>query len=289
MDLIKIRKSFLSNVTLDTKVDGHHTEVHINESSVGFLVNISGQSSLVISSTIVPPLSHVTRSVSSCASEEKTGLNFKFHYVFLNEAITMVFYVMSFFCFAATLLPSYVILAQTTNSGSSVWIFIAMLAISLVMQTLCWVFVVAVLQLVAQVGSRQTGTPWSNAFYAVFLTANFALQNWSCMRIFHGSSTYNFLIWVLGGKFKGQALVFPRSALEYSFITFENKAIIFNANLNGHYVVYNNFKLGPSRVYGVTHDGCYVANALLNGEERGPWRSYVGTYGLDGAWEQHWE
>jgi len=48
--------------------------------------------------------------------------------------------------------------------------------------------------------------------------------------------------------------------------------------------VFNDLKLGPSKVSGVVHDGTYIANALITpaNEESGPWRSFVATYDASG-------
>lgn len=70
-----------------------------------------------------------------------------------------------------------------------------------------------------------------------------------------------------------------------SLLLLTRETIISNADVNGHFVVFNDINLGPSYISGVVHDGVNIANALVtaNKESDPPWRGFVATYNTSGV------
>ena len=124
----------------------------------------------------------------------------------------------------------------------------------------------------------RSDSSWNKAMYKLCVTMSYNYQTYSILRALHGSQAYNFIIRILGSKFKGQAILYDqRQMYEHPHIIISDKTIIDSAHIAGHYVVYNELHLGPCKMSGILHKGTYATNALIVAKDSGPYRSFVGS------------
>ena len=62
LDLVRLRQSFVSNISFEITRDGAYHQLSIEQSSVGHTVHLAGKD-LKVSRTVVPSLTRVTRSI----------------------------------------------------------------------------------------------------------------------------------------------------------------------------------------------------------------------------------
>lgn len=281
MDLVKLRKSFVSLASFSLEGGGRYGSAIINNSSLGFLVNVSAAiDQVVIDQSIIPPFTQVTRSMRNEAQGQNlsaSSSSLARALIFELQASGLYIFVFGLFVIG-TLVPSYELYQAVSCSENTLLSQVIALAAALLLHTSLWTILLGIVQHVAQIGARQNRRPWNRALYVVYLTMQFAHQKFSLVRVFHGSSSFNLVVRALGGRFLGRAILFPRNAYEYSFIEFGDRAIVSNADVNGHYFVNGEMVLGPSRLSGVIHDGCYTTNAAIEDGESGPWRMFIGNY-----------
>jgi len=275
VDLVSVRRSFISTLSFDIQNEGMYHQLNITQSSVGWGGHLVANS-LKISGTVVPPLTRVTRSImkykhdnlyaSSCLSMMKEEILLTFGY---------------FVCFGlifGTLLPSYELWVNVFGDPDSIWIAVPALVLSITLQTISMTVILVVLQALALLFSEESSKPWSVTLYKLLHNFSYIYQTYSLLSAILGSPVYNCLLKLLGVKINGQTLLIQTRIYEFSKITFFDKAIVDSDLITGHYAVYDNITIGPSMVGGVSCGGNYIANALCNNSESGPMRAFVGTY-----------
>jgi hypothetical protein len=280
VDLLKIRNSFISGATFGTKSNGKYFKIEVNESSIGLLVHV-GPGDITLSKAVVPPFTHVMKSIINETSDERMSDQSMLK-IFGHELVLGVGYLISMVAFFYTLIPSYELWTNVFDPVT-VWEAIPAFATSLILQTICWTLLLAGVQYVALFRSKEKKAPWSDIIYLIYGTMTFAHQSYSMLTALLGSPTYNFIVKCLGGDIEGQAILFPFRMYEYSLLKFSDKTIIdASSQIVAHYALYDNIIIGPCDVGGVIHQGTIAANALITAEESGPFRGYVGTYYDDG-------
>lgn len=282
VDLVTVRESFISAASFSVKKSNQgktsYHQVSLKNSSVGLLAHI-GPGDLHISDTTIPSLTHVTKNITNPYATDEARKSVALCSYLMDDFVMNMGYVLSLSLFFTTLLPSYELWANVIDPVS-IWVAILALVSALVLQTLVWTMVLAVVQYVAlfKSGQEEQPKPWSKIVYMIYATMAFAHQNYSLVSIFYGSSVYNLIVRILGSRFEGQALLFPHRFYEYLLITFADKTIADSIQLNGHYAVYDDIFVGRTKLSGTSHEGAYIANALITTSECGSLRSFVGTY-----------
>ena len=209
MDLVKVRKSFISAVSFATEDKGRYHNIEIEESSVGFFAHV-GPADLKIRKSVITPLTRVTTSIIGRGADERMKYFAMQGKIMRNEAVAFLLYALSFVLFAFTLVPPFEVYTLILgNAGSSILFVAPALVAALIFQCMIWTLVLAMIKYVTYIGSRSNGKPWNDPLYTIFINVNFAQREWSCIRIFHGSPTYNFIVRILGGKFEGRAILLP--------------------------------------------------------------------------------
>lgn len=276
MDLVKIRKSFVSNASFSSCRGGRSYQISIIESSIGLGANVGPACDIAINRAIVSPLVHVENSL---LGENVPGSYIGSHRQLWDE---ILFTGLCFILLGAvftSLIPSFELWVNIAQPNS-VWTIVLALVCIFVVQTATWIALLRAMEFVALTLSREdkTAPRWS-LIYRIYLSVGFIHQELSFVHLLYGSSAYNFVMRILGSKFEGQALLFPQRFYDYSFLKFSNKAIVDLAGVTGHYGVNEHVTIGPCEVAGVVHPANYVANASLAGQQdTGPMRSFVGTY-----------
>jgi len=286
LDLLKIRKSFVSVCSFATKGNGKYNKIEIKNSSIGYSVHIvASQENLVIENVVVAPHTTINSSLMGKETDAMILEHSSSGRILFHEAVTLLLYLLSFGLFVLTLVPSYEVFNKIVviESHWSVTLVIPGLAAALILQTMAWAIVLASIQYVAMYGSEIEGRPWNESIYAMYHISIYAFETWSCWEIFQGSPAFNFIVRLLGGTFEGCAILMPSRLYELTLLTFADKTVISNAHLSGHYVVYSKISLGPTRVSGVVHDGAYITNAIVPEEGVGPCRAIVANHDFEGT------
>jgi acyl-CoA synthetase (AMP-forming)/AMP-acid ligase II len=287
VDLIKVKNSFISVATFTTKTNKEYHQTTIENSSIGLQVHVSaGGSNLKITQSIVPPMTHVTGSITQDQPDPRV-FDFTSMELIIQEALMTLGYVLSFGLLFCTLIPSYELWMNVFGNPSSIWIAVPALASSLALQTVSWTMTFACFQSIALIKTAhdstrtRTGRPLSKTLYSLYGTMAFAYQNYSFMNAFLGSPAFNVIMRCLGVNIEGRALMFPHRLYEYSYITVAEKTIIDGSQITGHYAVYGDVVVGPCKVSGVMHEGSYAANARIVAKESEHLRVFIGTFEQD--------
>ena len=275
IDLIEVKESFVSAATFESKRDSQYFNTKIERSSVGLLAHIGPAPNLVVSNSVISPLSVVTESITQTISDSRM-IESSMLDILLHELKLLIGYVMCFVLFFCTLLPSFELWMIVFNNSQSIWKALYTLACALTLQTLVWTAMLALFQFIALALSKD-GSPWSKTIFQLYGTIAFCHQQYSMIKICLGSPLHNFLLKFLGVKIDGHALVMPQRMYEYSLLSFGDKTIIDSAQICGHYAVYNEITVGPCRITGTMHPGCCAANAEISFSEVGPLRAFVGN------------
>jgi len=279
LDLIHIENSFISVATFSIKGnDGCYERTTVKNSSVGYLVHVTpGSKELNITNAIVPPMTHVTDSIKQETLDRRL-INLSVWDIMKEETLVILLYVISFGLLFCTLIPSYELWIYVFDNPQSISMAVPALATSIALQTLSWTVMFAGFQYITLIGSRSTHAPYSNIMYSVYVTMAFVYQTYSFVNTLLGSPAYSVIMQLLGVKIEGRALLYPHRFYEHPYISITDKTVVDGAYISGHYAVYSEIYLGPSKVSGVMHEWSYAANALVVAKESDPWRANVGSY-----------
>ncbi len=278
IDLIKVKNSFISVATFNTKSHNQYHQTTITDSSIGLLVDMSPKSDMNITNSIVPPMTHLTSSISQDKQDPRV-FNFTSTQLFVQEILMSFGYLVSFGLLFCTLVPSYELWMNVFGNPSSIWMAVPALACSLLLQTIVWTLVFACFQHIALIKSQDSAIrPFSKTLYSLYGTMAFAYQNYSFVNAFLGSPAFNIILKILGVTIEGRALLYPHRMYEYSHIAVADRTIIDGSQITGHYVIYGDVVLGPCKVSGIMHEGSYAANAFIVSDESEHMRAFVGNY-----------
>jgi hypothetical protein len=157
------------------------------------------------------------------------------------------------------------------------WCVMFFLAGAIGIQSTLWMIFLLVFQVVTYIGvSEDQPIPWSSAMYSVYLSSSAQFQTWSAVTILWGTQLFNDVARLFGASIEGRTLYFGNRMYDGPFLTVSNRTVSDGTQLSGHSIVYEQVKLGPTRVAGLLHEGTLViANARTTTKETGPWRPAV--------------
>ncbi len=273
VDLVKIRESFVSNALFAVKDKCTYRLVSINKSSIGYRAHL-GPGDLSISNTVVPPKARVTANMS----RESSGEVFSTLKIIKQEVSVVLIYAISIGAIFFSLIPSYELWMTVFGNPAHIWVAIPALACALVTQSLSWMAILYIVQLIALFRSEKESKPWSVSFYMVYVTMAFAFQEYSFVTILLGSSAYNMMATLLGARIHERTLLLPQEMYDFPYIRTERGTIIDSAHVSGHYAVYEDVVIGPSLLSGVVNSDVFVANARIISKETEHLRVVVGTF-----------
>jgi hypothetical protein len=174
-----------------------------------------------------------------------------------------------------SMVPSYE-LWMNVIQPASVWIAVPTLAMLLAIQSIAWLVLLYVLSLAGLGGTSFKGRskPWNEAFYCVYHSYNWCVQNFTMMSVLWGTPLFGFVLHLLGANVEGRFLYFGNTLFEIPYLSVADRTVSDGAKLVGHYAVYSNVTLGPVRVSGILHENTLaMANSTVSGrKESGPWR-----------------
>jgi hypothetical protein len=271
-DLVSIKRSFVSVAFLNTKWNGEYTRTDIKESSIGWGVRLGA--SVELARTVVPPMRYVTEStVRETADERYSNLSF-LSQLWL-EGLLLLLYLASFSMVLLSMVPSYE-LWMNVIQPASVWIAVPTLAMLLAAQTIAWLVLLYVLSLAGLGGRSFQGRskPWNAAFYVVYHSYNWCVQNFTMMSVLWGTPLFGFFLNLLGANVEGRFLFFGTTLFDIPYLSVADRTVSDGARLFGHYAVFSNITLGPVRVSGILHENTLaMANSTVSvRQESGPWR-----------------
>jgi len=287
VDLVRVRRSFISEMYFGVQNEGIYHRINIIQSSVGYGVHLAANS-LEILGTVVPPFTRVTRSAVNDKDDNiSSSSSLKIGQLMKLEIPLTFGYVLYVGLIFGTMLPSYEVWVNVFGDPDSIWIAVPALACSLTLHTISMTVIFAIFQAVALAFSKSSSKPWSATLHQLLLTFSYNYQTYSVLSVILGSPVYNCLLRMLGVKIDGRALLFPSRIHEFSMINFSDKAIIDSDHISGHYAVYDDITIGACRVGGISCGRNYFANALSIHAENGPMRAFVGTYPSSGKENRH--
>jgi hypothetical protein len=276
VDLVRLRQSFVSNISFELTRDGTYHQLSIEQSSVGHTAHLAGKK-LKLSRTVVPSLTRVTRSIMK-RNEDKRSPDSNILYVIWQETLMTIGYIIYFGILFGTLIPPYELWVHVFGDPVSIWIAVPALASALALQTISWTIVLAVSERVALPHSKTNSIHWSSVIYGIYQNITFNFQMYSFLVVTLGSPLYNHIVRILGGKVEGQAILLSSRIYEFSKMIFAENTIVDSSHITGHYAVYGDVTIGHCKVSGILHQGTYAANALITSSVSGPMRAFVGTY-----------
>jgi acyl-CoA synthetase (AMP-forming)/AMP-acid ligase II/acyl carrier protein len=271
-DLISIKRSFVSTAFFNTELNGEYKRIDVKESSIGFGVRVGA--SVELTRTVVPPLRYVTESTVRETADERYSSQ-SFLSLLWSEGIVLLLYLVSFSMVLISMVPSYE-LWMTVIQPASVWSAVPTLAMLLAVQTIAWLVLLYVLSLAGLGGTSFKGRskPWNEAFYGVYHSYNWCVQNFTMMSVLWGTPLFGFVLNLLGANVEGRFLFFGTTLFEIPYLSVADRTVSDGAKLLGHYAVFSNVTLGPVRASGILHENTLaVANSTVSGcRESGPWR-----------------
>ncbi|CAB9504037.1 Putative fatty-acid--CoA ligase FadD21 [Seminavis robusta] len=272
MDLIHVRRSFVAGVSFDVRKYGAYYPTHIHDSSIGESAHVNA--GLVISNAVIPPVSVVSArtQLQDFAKSDQTLPDFSWS----KELVVTLVYIMVVMCFKTSVYAGYRYWAFFDKQVPG-WCVVFFLAGSITIQATCWMLFILVLQYVTFFGvSEDQPNPWSPAIYAVYLSSSAQFQTWSAVTILWGTQLFNDVARLFGSTIDGRALYFGNRMYDGPFLTVSNRTVSDGSQLCGHSIVYEQVKLGPTKVAGLVHEGTLViANASITSKHSGPWRPVV--------------
>ena len=276
VDLVRLRQSFVADISCEITHDGIYHQLSIEQSSVGRTAHLAGKD-LKVSKTVVASHSRVTRSIMKRNEDTRLPDSNILHVIW--QEILMTFgYITYFGILFGTLIPSYELWVHVFGDPVSIWIAVPALASALALQTISLTIVLAVLERVALPHSETNSIHRSSVIYGIYQNIVYDINTFSFLVVALGSPLYNHIVRILGGKFEGQAILLPSRIYEFSQMIFAEKTIVDSSHIQGHYAVYGDVTIGHCKVSGILHEGTFAANALITNSVSGPVRAFVGTY-----------
>jgi hypothetical protein len=218
---------------------------------------------------------YVTESTVRETADERYSTQSVFLSQLWLEGILLLLYCVLCLMILLSLVPSYE-LWMNVIQPASVWIAVPTFAMLLAAQSISSLLCLYVVSLAGLGGRSFKGRskPWNNAFYKVYHSYNWIVQNFSMMSVLWGTPLFGFVLKLLGANVEGRFLFLGSYLLEIPYLSVADRTVSDGAKLTGHSVVYSNITLGPVRVSGILHENTLaMANSTASGrKESGPWR-----------------
>ena len=92
----------------------------------------------------------------------------------------------------------------------------------------------------------------------------------------YGTVFVTYFFRFMGAQVDGALWYFGNAIYDFHKLHFEDKAIVDDAHVSGHYVVYGTVTLKDTTLGGIVHPGAYCpAGSTLKDPESGPWKVYL--------------
>jgi len=275
-DLIKIRNSFVSRCALKTKSNNCYHLINIENSSVGYMVEVLPKNDLTIAGAVVPPLSKVSESIvhqkiSDLQINQVTMLDMMKHEIFLSSL-----YVLALSLLICTLIPPYELWMVVFGNPNSISVAVFALACAMIVHTLVWTILIIFILKITFLNATESGKLTNTKLYMVQHSMISTYQHFSCLLFLQGSPAFNMILSLLGVQFKGRAILNHHTMYEFPLVKVADKTVSESSHVAGHYVVYDEIHIGPSYISGTLREFAYVANANVTSDEVAPLRAHVG-------------
>lgn len=268
-DLVKVRKSVVSQVTFDLEKSGQLHETALIESSMGLGSHVDAGT--CVSKKIIPPMTYIRESTFQEQLDDRATLLSTGEIIQKNVVVSMLYGLMFGVVFGS-LIPTYelwmeVIRPEPINEA------VPVLALSLAIQTLVWSFIPPSLEWAANGRPPRAERVKAQPVFVVYQTFTGAFETLSFLWTCQGTPFFNVMAQFMGSKVEGRLLHFGGMTDDWSFITYADRTIIDSAGLAGHAAVYEEVEKGPTRVSGVIYPGSWVTvGADINSAETDPMR-----------------
>lgn len=257
VDLISVKRSFVSAATFDVMQTGKAEPITIQDSSVGHSTYFAGGTA--VRHTEIIPFSRVTEDVLGDAKkwESQKSLPTISGRLLVDLAVIPVVVMMT-----VSLIPTYEFV-QSDLLGSLVPALgfpVLQVALGLFVHGLTWYFVCVLLHRAVYLGSRNGkgghSAPWSNALFAVYMQLMCEFWELSFFAISWGTPFVNAALVGLGVEINdGPVWYFGRRFYDAPMIVVNGRTIVDSSWVNGHFVVNGKIEFGKCVISGVLHEG----------------------------------
>ncbi|CAB9530365.1 Putative fatty-acid--CoA ligase FadD21 [Seminavis robusta] len=268
VDLVKVKRSVVSKVAFEAESDNLFLQTVIEDSSIGY--NTVVGPGVKCRNAIIPPARYITENVTKNENAKDVPLVEDL----VRSLQVDILYILLWALLTIGMFPTYELVTNVSPGlAYTPLLFLAACALFLVSS----LAVLKVIQLATYGMSNQRREPWSVPLYAVYVTANWALQTWSVLPVLWGTPWFNICWRFLGARFQGEGHVLYMGEEFYDapYLTFRKNTILDGSHVSGHYVVYNCVTLGNCEATGVISPFSYMAAASSAGlKETGETRHF---------------
>jgi hypothetical protein len=260
VDLISVKRSFLSVTHFDVEQDGERRTIEVVDSSCGYDVVMFGGTK--VTGAQVAPLSLLDRPVKGNLPPLHGNVD--------RDLGSLALFAIGF----VSLIPAYELFG--VEFPNIVGFSILKIAGVFAVQTSVWLALFACLQHLVIVRNSDDGQ-WkatSYLLYSIYLTTSYYwIHKWSLFHLVWGTPFQNLYYTILGAKLTGHCILFSSNVYDFPVLSIEN-AVVDHCNISGHSVAAGNLEIGPTTVTGVFHERSVIlAHTDLTGNtETGPYR-----------------
>jgi hypothetical protein len=266
VDFLQIRNSFVSAGVSFEIGEG---KTKIIDSSIGYSVQVAP--GVEVRRSAVQPFGEVNESL--CDHNLKNQIQVSSSVAALKELFMLLTVGISI----SSLIPSFEFFLYAALH-SSLGVAAVGLAGTVVIQCVVWTILLRLLQSLVLLNNRDA--LYFQPMYAVFLIFySWVLSTYSHWFALWGTPFFTLLMRFMGAEVKGELLYYGRELHDFPHLIFDDKTIIDECQLTGHYQVGHDLTIGPSHHAGLLHEECFtVANTFMQGNvERGPWKAILGN------------
>jgi hypothetical protein len=154
---------------------------------------------------------------------------------------------------------------------SPVVIAVPALVLTLVIQCVSWTLLLRFVQ-AAVMSLKRGGVIAYEPLYHTFIQITFEIRRWAQWSMLNGTPFFKPFLQFMGSNVKGDLFYNGAGLHDFHTLVFEDKTIVDECQVMGHYQVGNTLTIGISTAAGLLHPGCVtVANARLQSNiEHGP-------------------
>jgi acyl-CoA synthetase (AMP-forming)/AMP-acid ligase II len=260
VDLVSVKRSFLSAITFDVEQDGEYRTIEIVDSSCGYDVVLLGGTK--VSGAQIAPFSLLDRPVKGNLPPLDSIMN--------RDLGSLALLAIGFI----SLIPAYELFG--VEFPNIVGFSILKIAGVFAVQTLVWLALFACLQhlVIARNSGDGQWKATSYSLYSIYMTTSYYwIHKWSLFHLVWGSPLQNLYYSVLGAKLTGHCIFFSVSMYDFPALSVDN-AVVDHGIISGHSVAAGKLEIGPATITGVFHERSVVlAHTDLTGNtETGPYR-----------------
>eukprot|EP00540_Astrosyne_radiata_P023043 CAMPEP_0116851098 /NCGR_PEP_ID=MMETSP0418-20121206/16523_1 /TAXON_ID=1158023 /ORGANISM="Astrosyne radiata, Strain 13vi08-1A" /LENGTH=314 /DNA_ID=CAMNT_0004483061 /DNA_START=170 /DNA_END=1110 /DNA_ORIENTATION=+ len=274
VDLIKLRRSFVSIHLTIGKQEGVKEKIEIIESSVGMSVAIDAGTKVVRST--VRPLAHVQEDLYDDRVSNPAP------YPLWKWVVRDACYLIEMVVVTWTFIPLYEVILALMNA--SLYVQIVGVMFGILLQCVVWTCCLRVFQFACY---SLPDTPHRVPLLHTLSTYEYSCQVWSLWFLLWGTPFFGKLLQLFGSEVEGRLLFLGEFAQDFLFLSFADETIVDNTIVTGHHQMYSTMTLQPTRVGGVVH----ASSRLLGGacvarnQEHGPFKFSASTTrnGQDGG------